>query len=48
VARAPGADRAALQSRFDAVSPAFLEDVTRFGDLNRPALAASPGDRVGR
>jgi putative hydroxymethylpyrimidine transport system substrate-binding protein len=29
----PGLDRGATQDAFDAVSPAFLEGVTRFGDL---------------
>jgi putative hydroxymethylpyrimidine transport system substrate-binding protein len=40
VDRAPGLDRAAVQAGFDAVSPAFLEGVTRFGDLNRTQLRA--------
>src|SRR3954451_10592006 len=34
----PGLDRAAMQDAFDAVSPAFLEGVTRFGDLDAPRL----------
>jgi len=35
-----GLDRAATQRRFDAVSPAFLEGVTRFGDLDPTRLRA--------
>lgn len=38
VDRTPGLDRAAVQERFDAVSPAFLEGVTRFGDLDLARL----------
>jgi hypothetical protein len=34
VDRAPGLDRARVQAQLDAVSPAFLEGVTRFGDLD--------------
>src|SRR3954470_555440 len=34
----PGLDRAATQDAFDAVSPAFLEGVTRFGDLDAARL----------
>jgi putative hydroxymethylpyrimidine transport system substrate-binding protein len=40
VDRTPGLDRAAVQRRFDAVSPAFLEGVTRFGDLDPDRLRA--------
>jgi putative hydroxymethylpyrimidine transport system substrate-binding protein len=40
VDRRPGLDRAAAQRRFDAVSPAFLEGVTRFGDLDPARLRA--------
>ena len=36
----PGLDRAAEQASFDAVQPAFLEGVTRFGDLVPGALRA--------
>jgi putative hydroxymethylpyrimidine transport system substrate-binding protein len=36
----PGLDRAATQDAFDAVSPAFLEGVTRFGDLDPARLRA--------
>jgi putative hydroxymethylpyrimidine transport system substrate-binding protein len=35
---AHGLDRAATQDAFDAVSPAFLEGVTRFGDLDPARL----------
>jgi putative hydroxymethylpyrimidine transport system substrate-binding protein len=35
---AHGLDRTATEDAFDAVSPAFLEGVTRFGDLDRPRL----------
>jgi ABC-type nitrate/sulfonate/bicarbonate transport system substrate-binding protein len=38
VDRAKGLDRAAVQEGFDAVSPAFLEGVTRFGDLDLARL----------
>ena len=38
VDRTPGLDRARVQAGFDAVSPAFLEGVTRFGDLDVPRL----------
>jgi putative hydroxymethylpyrimidine transport system substrate-binding protein len=38
VDRAPGLDRARVQAQFDAVAPAFLEGVTRFGDLDIPRL----------
>jgi ABC-type nitrate/sulfonate/bicarbonate transport system substrate-binding protein len=34
VDRTPGRDRARVQAGFDAVSPAFLEGVTRFGDFD--------------
>ena len=37
---AHGLDRAATQDAFDAVSPAFLEGVTRFGDLDPARLRA--------
>ena len=37
---AHGLDRAATQHAFDAVSPAFLEGVTRFGDLDPARLRA--------
>jgi putative hydroxymethylpyrimidine transport system substrate-binding protein len=40
VDRAPGLDRARVQTAFDAVSPAFLEGVTRYGDLDLPRLRA--------
>jgi putative hydroxymethylpyrimidine transport system substrate-binding protein len=40
VDRTPGLDRAAVQDGFDAVSPAFLEGVTRFGDLDLARLRA--------
>jgi ABC-type nitrate/sulfonate/bicarbonate transport system substrate-binding protein len=40
VDRTRGLDRAATQRRFDAVSPAFLEGVTRFGDLDPARLRA--------
>jgi putative hydroxymethylpyrimidine transport system substrate-binding protein len=40
VDRAPGLDRAAVQASFDAVSPAFVEGVTRYGDLDLPDLRA--------
>ena len=36
----PGLDRAAEQASFDAVQPAFLEGVTRFGDLVPAQLRA--------
>ena len=38
VDRTPGLERAAVQEGFDAVSPAFLEGVTRFGDLDLDRL----------
>src|SRR4051794_32737701 len=38
VDRAPGLDRRAVQDGFDAVSPAFVEGVTRFGDLDLARL----------
>jgi putative hydroxymethylpyrimidine transport system substrate-binding protein len=38
VDRAKGLDRATVQEGFDAVSPAFLEGVTRFGDLDLARL----------
>jgi len=38
VDRSSGLDRGAVQADFDAVSPAFLEGVTRFGDLDLPRL----------
>jgi putative hydroxymethylpyrimidine transport system substrate-binding protein len=38
VDRMPGLDRTAMQDEFDAVSPAFLEGVTRFGDLDPASL----------
>jgi putative hydroxymethylpyrimidine transport system substrate-binding protein len=38
VDRAPSLDRDVVQAGFDAVSPAFLEGVTRFGDLDLPRL----------
>jgi putative hydroxymethylpyrimidine transport system substrate-binding protein len=40
VDRSPGLHRAAVQAAFDAVSPAFLEGVTRFGDLDVARLRA--------
>jgi ABC-type nitrate/sulfonate/bicarbonate transport system substrate-binding protein len=40
VDRAPGLDRTATEAAFDAVSPAFLEGATRFGDLDRASLEA--------
>jgi ABC-type nitrate/sulfonate/bicarbonate transport system substrate-binding protein len=40
VDRTPGLDRATVQAGFDAVSPAFLEGVTRFGDLDVARLRA--------
>jgi len=40
VDRTPGLDRAAVQAGFDAVSPAFLQGVTRFGDLDVARLRA--------
>src|SRR5215210_556833 len=40
VDRAPRLDRAAVQRGFDAVAPAFLEGVTRFGDLDPARLRA--------
>jgi putative hydroxymethylpyrimidine transport system substrate-binding protein len=40
VDRRKGLDRAAVQEGFDAVSPAFLEGVTRFGDLDIARLRA--------
>jgi putative hydroxymethylpyrimidine transport system substrate-binding protein len=40
VDRTPGLDRGEAQRRFDAVSPAFLEGVTRFGDLDLARLRA--------
>jgi putative hydroxymethylpyrimidine transport system substrate-binding protein len=40
VERVPRLDRAATQAAFDAVAPAFLEGVTRFGDLDVAALRA--------
>jgi len=43
VDRAPGLDRAAVQAGFDAVSPAFLEGVPRFGDLDLPRLRVWAG-----
>jgi putative hydroxymethylpyrimidine transport system substrate-binding protein len=38
VDRTPGLDRAAVQAAFDAVSPAFVEGVTRFGELDPARL----------
>jgi ABC-type nitrate/sulfonate/bicarbonate transport system substrate-binding protein len=38
VDRAKGLDRATVQEGFDAVAPAFLEGVTRFGDLDLARL----------
>jgi putative hydroxymethylpyrimidine transport system substrate-binding protein len=38
VDRTPGLDRARVQAGFDAVSPTFLEGVTRFGDLDLARL----------
>jgi putative hydroxymethylpyrimidine transport system substrate-binding protein len=40
VDRVPGLDRTATEDEFDAVSPAFLEGVTRFGDLAPARLRA--------
>jgi len=40
IERVPSLDRATTQQAFDAVSPAFLEGVTRFGALDVPALRA--------
>jgi ABC-type nitrate/sulfonate/bicarbonate transport system substrate-binding protein len=40
VDRVPGLDRTAMEDEFDAASPAFLEGVTRFGDLVPAALRA--------
>jgi len=38
VDRTPSLDRAAVQAGFDAVSPAFVEGVSRFGDLDLARL----------
>jgi ABC-type nitrate/sulfonate/bicarbonate transport system substrate-binding protein len=40
VDRSKGLDRATVQEGFDAVAPAFLEGVTRFGDLDLARLRA--------
>jgi len=40
VDRVPGLDRTAMEDEFDAVSPAFLEGVTPFGDLVPASLRA--------
>ena len=40
VDRTPGLDRAAVQREFDAVSPAFVADAGRFGDLDPARLRA--------